>query len=87
MVAGCAPQFYQLNAMKKTFPRLKPLSPAALARFEEIEYEFHVRAFGEEMARVNFLPLNERKKYVAEMFDHAVSKGVKFEKPALGVTP
>lgn len=53
----------------------------------EIEYEFQVNAFGEEMARVNFLPLEERKKYVAEMVDHAVCKGVKFEKPALGVTP
>jgi hypothetical protein len=50
-------------------------------------YEFHVRAFGEELARVNFLPVEERRRYVAEMVDHALSKGVKFEKPALGVTP
>ena len=50
-------------------------------------YDFHIRAFGEEMARVNFLPLAERRRYVAEMVDHAVRKGVKFEKPALGVTP
>ena len=50
-------------------------------------YDFHVRAFGEEMARVNFLPLAERRRYVAEMVDHAVRKGVKFDKPALGVTP
>ena len=52
-----------------------------------VEYEFHVRAFGEELARVNFLPLAQRKKYVGEMYDHARRKGVKFEKPALGVTP
>jgi hypothetical protein len=50
-------------------------------------YDFHVRAFGEEMARVNFLPLAKRRRYVAEMVDHAVRKGVKFDKPALGVTP
>jgi hypothetical protein len=50
-------------------------------------YEFHVRAFGEELARVNFLPAAERRRYVGEMVDHALSKGVKFDKPALGVTP
>ena len=50
-------------------------------------YEFHVRSFGEEMARVNFLPLAQRRRYVAEMVDHAIRKGVKFDKPALGVTP
>ena len=50
-------------------------------------YDFHVRTFGEEMARVNFLPLEERRRYIAEMVDHAVRKGVKFDKPALGVTP
>jgi hypothetical protein len=52
-----------------------------------VEYDFHVRAFGEEMARVNFLPLAERRRYVGDMVDHAVRKGVKFDKPALGVTP
>ena len=50
-------------------------------------YAYHVRAFGEEMARVNFLPLKQRRRYVAQMVDHALRKGVKFEKPALGVTP
>jgi hypothetical protein len=39
------------------------------------------------VARVNFLPLAERRRYVADMVDHAVRKGVKFDKPALGVTP
>ena len=39
------------------------------------------------MARVNSLPLAERRRYVAEMVDHALRKGVKFDKPALGVTP
>lgn len=50
-------------------------------------YDFHVRAFGEEMARVNFMPLAQRRRYVADMVEHAVRKGVKFDKPALGVTP
>jgi hypothetical protein len=66
---------------------MKPWTPEALERFKQIQFKFHVRAFGEEMARVNFLPLEQRKKYVAEMVDHARKKGVKFEKPALGVTP
>ncbi len=49
-------------------------------------YDFHVRAFGEELARVNFLSIKERRQYVAGMVDYALRKGVKFEKPALGVT-
>ena len=70
-------------------PESKPdwLTPEVQAFIREIEYDFHVRAFGEEMARVNFLPPEERRKYIYDMIDHAVSKGVSFEKPALGVTP
>jgi hypothetical protein len=49
-----------------------------------VAYDFHVRAFGEEMARVNFLPLEERKAYVRDMIDHARRKGVKFVAPARG---
>jgi hypothetical protein len=45
-----------------------------------------VSTFGEEMARVNFMPLQERKLYVYDMIDNARRKGVKFEKPASGVT-
>ena len=42
--------------------QIKPdwLTPEVQARLHEIEYDFHVRAFGEEMARVNFLPPEER---------------------------
>lgn len=70
-------------------PSSKPdwLTPEVAEHLRCVEYEFHVRAFGEEMARVNFLPLEQRKAYVAEMVDHARKRGVKFEKPALGVTP
>jgi hypothetical protein len=34
---------------------------------QAIALEFHRRAFGEEMARVNFLPIGERKKYVSRV--------------------
>ena len=73
-----------MNEPRELMP---PWSPEALEHLREVEYEFHVRAFGEEMARVNFLPLEQRKAYIGEMVDHARKKGVKFEKPALGVTP
>jgi hypothetical protein len=63
------------------------LTAEVLAHLHRVAYDFHVRAFGEEMARVNFLPLAERRRYVAEMVDHALRQGVKFDKPALGVTP
>jgi hypothetical protein len=60
--------------------------PAVRRRLRRAIYDFHVRAFGEELARVNFLPLAQRRRYIAEMVDHAVRNGVKFDKPALGVT-
>lgn len=63
------------------------LAADVLDDLRRVEYDFHVRAFGEEMARINFLPLAERRRYVAEMVDHALRKGVKFDKPALEVTP
>ena len=63
------------------------LAADVLDHLHLVEYDFHVRAFGEEMTRVNFLPLAERRRYIAEMVGHALRKGVKFDKPALGVTP
>ena len=48
--------------------------------------DFHVRAFGEEMARINFLPEKQRKAAVAEMIDYARSKGVDLGRPARGYT-
>lgn len=47
------------------------LTPAQKRRLREIEYDFHVRAFSEEMARINFLPEAERKRELGEMIDHA----------------
>ncbi len=63
------------------------LTPEVLDHLRRVAYDFHVRAFGEELARINSLPLAQRRGYVGEMVDHALRKGVKFEKPALGVTP
>ena len=87
MVARCAGMLYRFVRMKAAKATPAWLPPGMLRHLKRVEYDFHVRAFGEEMARVNFLPLAERRRYVADMVDHAVSKGVKFEKPALGVTP
>ena len=61
--------------------------PAWKRKLHRIEREFHVRAFGEELARINFLPEKRRKQAVAEMIDHARNKGVKLSRPARGVTP
>lgn len=65
----------------------QPLTPAQCRRLRKIERDFHVRAFGEELARINFLPEKRRKQAVAEMIDHARRKGVDLGRPALGVTP
>jgi hypothetical protein len=73
--------------MKTGGYRRKSWPPAMRRKMRQAVYEFHVRAFGEESARVNFLPAAERRRYIGEMADHALSKGVKSEKPALGVTP
>jgi hypothetical protein len=73
--------------MKKTGQQAKKYTPAMRRRLRKAIYEFHVRAFGQEMARVNHLPLAARRRYIGEMVDHAIRKGVKSDKPALGVAP
>lgn len=46
-----------------------------LERIREIEREFHVREFGEELARVNFdLTIEERHEYLAWMREAARKK-------------
>ena len=50
-----------------TKPPKFSLTPGQRKRLEEVEWEFHVRAFGEEMARINFLPLEERKAALARL--------------------
>ncbi len=55
-------------------------------RLAELEYEFHVRAFGEEMARINFLPTVQRIRELSDLQNAAIRRGVRLEKPARGVT-
>ena len=62
------------------------LTPEIRAHLKRVEYEYQVREFGEEMARINAQPAPQRRREIAQMTDHAGRKGVKFEKPALGVT-
>ena len=52
------------------------LTPEVKEHLRHVEYEFHVRSFGEEMAKANFLPLSQRKAYIAAMVDHASARGV-----------
>ena len=58
--------------------KLEPRTPEQLRRLRELEREFHVRAFGEEMARVNFdLTEAERISYLGWMRRLAAQHGVK----------
>ena len=49
-------------------------APKAIKSLHDITLEFHKRAFGEERARVNFLPVEERRKYVARLRARAAKK-------------
>jgi hypothetical protein len=56
--------------------RLPTRSKEELARFREIERAFHVRVFGEELARVNLdLSIQERRRYVHWMAETARKRG------------
>ena len=68
--------FYIFNVMRAPL-RLVPMSKEKLARLREIERDFHVRAFGEEMARVNLdLTIEERHRYLDWMRELARQNGV-----------
>lgn len=56
------------------------LTPVQQERLARLEYEYHVRAFGEEMARVNFKPPAERKAYLQRMRAKARKNGVSLHK-------
>jgi hypothetical protein len=73
--------------MKTAGYRRRNWPPAVRRKLRQTVYDFHVRAFGEELARVNFQPLTKHRQYIGEMVDHALRKGVKFARPALEVTP
>lgn len=72
--------------MKDTNSKPSWLTSEVQEHLRRIDYEYQAREFGEEMARINFLPPAERRMQIAEMMDHAIRKGVAFEKPTLGVT-
>ena len=58
-----------------------PPPPEVLARMKEIERRFHVRAFGEELARVNLdMTEAERRTYLAWMRETAKRHGVPRER-------
>jgi hypothetical protein len=62
----------------------KPYTPTQRRRLRKARYDFHVRAFGEEMVRINFLPEAERKRELGEMIDHATRKGVNLHREPRG---
>jgi hypothetical protein len=62
------------------------LTPETRAFIRREINKYMARAFGEELARVSRLPLEERRAYIDEMIDYAYRQGVSFEKPAEGVT-
>ena len=54
--------------MRAPLRLMPPWSKQKLARIREIERDFHVRAFGEELARVNLdLTIEERHRYLEWM--------------------
>jgi hypothetical protein len=56
---------------------MPPWPKDKLARLREIERDFHVRAFGEELARVNLdLSIEERHRYLDWMRETARKHGV-----------
>lgn len=57
--------------------RYPPWPKEKLARLRQIERDFHVRAFGEELARVNLdLTIEERHNYLEWMRELARQHGV-----------
>jgi len=68
--------------MKRAPLRYGPPWPKEkLARLREIERDFHVRAFGEELARVNLdMTEAERHRYIDWMRETARRHGVKPER-------
>ena len=56
-----------------------PWPKAKLARFREIERNYHVRAFGEELARVNLdMTMEQRLKYLEWMRNMGRRHGLRF---------
>jgi len=61
-----------------------PWPKEKLARLREIERDFHIRSFGEELARVNFdLTIEERHRYLDWMRELARKSGVPSQRSRL----
>lgn len=63
------------------------LTPEVRETIVALSYEYHVRAFGEQIARMNFLPAEQREAEFHAMMDHAYSKGVRRGPAADDITP
>ena len=64
--------------MRAPLRLMPPWSNEQLARLAEIERDFHVRAFGEELARVNLdLTIAERHRYLDWMRELARQNSVR----------
>ena len=64
--------------MRAPLKLMPPWPKEKLARIREIARDFHVRAFGEELARVNLdMTSEERHRYLAWMRKTARTHGVK----------
>ena len=63
-----------------------PVTADEKERIHSIREDYIREAFGDEIARVSKLSLDERYRYVAWMVDNGKRHGVKHDKPALGVT-
>jgi hypothetical protein len=72
--------------MNNLNPKPAWLTPEVREHLRRIEYDYQSREFGEEMARINFLPPAERRREISAMMDHALRKGVAFDDLVLGVT-
>lgn len=64
--------------MRAPLKLMPPWPKEKLTRIREIQREYHVRAFGEELARVNLdMTKEERHRYLAWMRKTARAHGVK----------
>ena len=77
MVAKRPSAFYIFRRMRAPLRLMPRWSKEQLARIREIERDFHVRAFGEELARVNLdMTIEERHRYLEWMRETARKHGV-----------
>jgi hypothetical protein len=77
MVAKCSPACYLSGGMRAPLKLMPRWSNEKLARIRQIERDFHVRAFGEELARVNLdMTIQERIEYLDWMRETALKNGI-----------